>query len=188
MRLARLATFALGIICFFLPFTTVSCSGVRVLTLSGRQLVTGTEIEVPAGFGQAKTERVDPEPLALLAFFSLMGGLGLSLSRARTAAGTSAAAGGLACLFLLASKSRLTSELSKQAGGLIQISFEPGFYLALIFSLLAASLSAYVLFSEGKRTPLPLSSNGQGYKFCTQCGSRNSIANLFCEECGTQFG
>jgi hypothetical protein len=187
MRLASPATFALAIICFFLPFTTLSCSGQKIETFSGIQLVTGTEIQEPVPFGQAKTKRVNPEPLALLAFLSLVGGLGLSFFRARGTTGASAVAGGLACLFLLALKSNLTSEVSKQAQGLIQISFEPGFYLALIFSLLAAVLSAYFLFFDVKEAPLPVPRHSVGPRFCTQCGSKNGGENLFCEECGTKF-
>ncbi|MBE9031318.1 hypothetical protein IQ266_16405 [filamentous cyanobacterium LEGE 11480] len=43
------ALFGLVIICFFLPFTTVSCQNINFVTLSGFQLATGTQIEQTSG-------------------------------------------------------------------------------------------------------------------------------------------
>lgn len=45
------AILGLALICFFLPFVTVSCQGQKLMTFSGIQLVTGTTIQEPQMFG-----------------------------------------------------------------------------------------------------------------------------------------
>jgi hypothetical protein len=46
------------LICFFLPWVTVSCSEQEVATLSGYDLSVGTDIDLGVG-----TEEVDPDPI-----------------------------------------------------------------------------------------------------------------------------
>jgi len=181
------AVFFLAMVCFFLPFVTLSCAGERIESFTGFQLVAGTELKQPGFFGQVETQKVSPEPLAFLAFLCIVAGLGSSFFSGRKPTGAAAIGGGLGFLLLLALRFKLDGDVARQGQGMIQVSYELGFYLATILFLLAASLSAYFLFFEGKPIPLPLSRHAQGYKFCAQCGSRNSAANLFCEECGAKL-
>ena len=46
------ALFGLVILCFFLPFVNLSCSGQTVMTLTGFQLITGSEYSEPNMRGQ----------------------------------------------------------------------------------------------------------------------------------------
>ena len=41
------AIFGIVLICFILPFVTVSCQGQKLATLTGIQLITGTTIKQP---------------------------------------------------------------------------------------------------------------------------------------------
>ncbi len=46
------ALFGVIILCFFLPFANLSCSGQTVMTLTGFQLITGTEYSDQNMMGQ----------------------------------------------------------------------------------------------------------------------------------------
>lgn len=72
------AAFVLALICFFLPFANFSCQGHQVATFSGIQLATGTTVKQPQVFGAPRSQRVDPEPFAVLALLSVFIGAGLS--------------------------------------------------------------------------------------------------------------
>ena len=57
MRRFTPAIYVLTLICFFLPFTHISCEGRKVASFTGIQLVTGTSITV-----EGEVEKIDPEP------------------------------------------------------------------------------------------------------------------------------
>lgn len=186
MRKLPLPTFLLALLCFFLPFVTFSCSGQKVATFTGIQLATGTTLERPQAFGPSTSQKIDPEPLAVLALLAALAGLGASFVKGKKGAVGSTVLAGLGVIFLLALKSRLDNEALSQAGGTIQVSYEAGFYLVMVFLLAAAGASAYALF-QGKRIPLPALKGAANSKFCTQCGARNAESDLFCSECGLRF-
>lgn len=76
--------FGVILIAFFLPFVTFSCEGTRLLTLTGFQLVTGTTVERPSWdlFGERqsqRTERINPDGRAIIAFGGALVGFLLSL-------------------------------------------------------------------------------------------------------------
>ena len=62
------------ILCFFMPFVNLTCSGQKIMSLSGFQLITGTEVKANEMFGELsenneprEKNEVDPQPLALFA-------------------------------------------------------------------------------------------------------------------------
>jgi len=178
--------FVLVLICFFLPFVTFSCQGRKVLSLSGIQLVTGTSVPQPQMFGPPRSEKMNAEPLAVLAFLCGVLGLGLSFLKGRTGAIAPAATGGLAAILLLALKSKIEGDALSKGSGVIQVNYEVGFYIVLILSLAAVALNISVLL-QGKGLPLPALKAGGDSKFCTQCGSRNLSTDVFCKQCGTKL-
>jgi len=72
-RLLSTSAALLVLVCFFLPWVTVSCSEQELATLSGFDLATGTEIDLGVG-----SEEVDPDllifvvPLAALVVLGLV--------------------------------------------------------------------------------------------------------------------
>jgi hypothetical protein len=186
VKKASPAIFVLALICFFLPFVTFSCSGQKVLSLSGIQLVTGSSLQQPQMFGPPKSQKMDPEPIAIAAFLCGVLGLALSFVKGRAGAIATAAAGGLAAILLLAMRSAIEGDALKQGGGVIQVNYEAGFYAVVILFLAAVGLNIFVLM-QGKGLPLPVLKAGGDSKFCTQCGSRNLNADAFCKECGAKI-
>ena len=72
------AIFAASILCFLLPFVTLSCGGQRITSFSGVQLAIGTSVDQPQIFGPPKKQNVDPDPTAAVAGICALLGLGLS--------------------------------------------------------------------------------------------------------------
>jgi hypothetical protein len=178
--------FVLALICFFLPFVTFSCQGQRVATFSGMQLVTGTTLQQPQAFGPPQQQKIDPEPLALLAALAALAGLAVSFLRGKRGAIPPAIAGGLGVVFMLALKSKLDGDVLRQGQGAIQVSYEAGFYAAVILFVGALLINGYALV-QGSGLSVPLPRGAPGYRFCPQCGARNAAADLFCKECGAKF-
>jgi len=147
------AIFGLTLICFFLPFTDISCSGQKVATFTGIQLVTGTTIEQPSMFGEkGQVQKVDAEPLAILAFFSAVVGLGLSFLRSRKSAIAPAITGGVGLITLLLLKSKIDNDVLKEGGGMLQVEYGVGFWLTLILFLSAIGMNAFLLSQREKVT------------------------------------
>ena len=77
---------------FFLPFVDISCSGHKIATLSGIQLIKGTTIKIA---GEEKSEKIKPEPLIIYAFICGIFGLGLSYLKSKGGAIASAISEGI---------------------------------------------------------------------------------------------
>ena len=131
------ASFLFALLCFSLPFVTLSCPGANI-TFSGTQLATGTTVEVPQMFGETTQKKFDSEPLALLALLCALVGLALGLSSARGARTISAAVGLLGALLLLALKAKITGDVAREGEGMLSVSYGLGYWLALISNLFAA--------------------------------------------------
>lgn len=134
---------------FLLPFATFSCQHQPIVTLSGRELLTGTTIEREEPFGGKKQEKVPLEPLAVVAFGCALFGVGAALSRKRESvfAGVLAGASAVA-LFLL--KSKIEGDVARQGSGLIGVEFRGGFWLALVFAVGTALVNGLPLLLRGK--------------------------------------
>jgi hypothetical protein len=140
----RLA-FGLVLLCFFLPFFTVSCQGQPIASVRGVDLVTGATLapltarDQPVGAEQRVT--VPREVGALVAAAAALGGLAAGLVRlrgARVLAGVAAALGLVALLLLREQALRLAS--SRTSVG-VTVTPEAGYWLALAGFLLAGLLA-----------------------------------------------
>lgn len=93
----KLGKFISGLViaCFFMPFFGVSCDGMDVVTVSGADMVGGCkpggliaaaeEGEMQGGSLDAKIEKVDREPLAIVALAVVVLAFGATLMKTRTA-------------------------------------------------------------------------------------------------------
>ena len=180
------AIFVLALVCFFLPFVTFSCQGQKVLSLSGIQLVTGASVPQPQMFGPPRSEKVNAEPLAVLAFLCGVLGLGLSFLKGRGGAIAPTVMGGLGAIVLLALKSKIDGDALSKGSGVIQVSYEAGFYVVMILFLAAVALNIFVLLQGQAQARTSLKADGDS-RFCAQCGSRNLSTHAFCKECGAKL-
>lgn len=144
------AIFGIVIICFFLPFVNVTCQGQKVASFSGFQLVGGTTIEQSGGWGGKQVRNVSGEPLALFALLASISGLALSFYKHDKSAIAPAVVGGIGLILLLVLKSKLDNDILKQGGGMLQLEYSAGFWIAFILYLAAIVLNGFI-FSQGKR-------------------------------------
>lgn len=142
------ALFVIIVICFFLPFFSLSSQGWmstgKLSTFTGVQLVMGTKI-----MGQ----KMDPEPLAILAFTSAIIGLGLSLIRKINAL-IPAALGLLGFVLLFLLKNKIDQDILQQGFGMAQAQYEFGYWLTLVVFAITTVFCCFLFFSIGKEKKL----------------------------------
>jgi len=150
------------LLCFFLPFVTVSCQGMHVFTLTGQELATGTTITQPSAFGSPTRQRVSPDPFAAIAAMSAVSGLILSVfgRRMLRSVATSAA---VSAASLAVMKVHLDHQIQKQSMGMGQNNYLAGYFLALLLMAVSAIWNFYRLRQEGNNQDrgVPPSENGQ---------------------------
>jgi hypothetical protein len=155
--------FALILICFFLPFITISCQSQDVITMTGLQMATGVEISVPNSLptnlssidslsSLTESKKIPGNSTAVLAFCTAAAGLTttLLLKNRQQKYLIPAISGGLGTLLLLFLKSNTDDSVLKQGSGMIKINYGLGFWLALILFLGAAGLNGYQLMEDRK--------------------------------------
>lgn len=157
------AIFGLVLIAFFLPFMHLSCQGQKIGTsISGFQLITGTTMELPdMGKMMAQQPGMPGEPpamkadskigselFAIIAFSCAVLGLGLSFLKNKKSAILPAISGVAGLVMLLLLKSKLDGNITKEAGGMVQVEYDIGFWLIAVFFLLAAGLNTFIFFQK----------------------------------------
>lgn len=143
------ALFGIAIICFFLPFVTVSCGGQKVMSLTGIQLATGTTIEQPSIYGQKQTQKINGEPLAIFAILSAFVGLCVSVMTIKKNNIIVALISGTGAGLLLLLKSKMDNDILTQGQGVLQTGYAIGFWLAFLFQAAIMVLNVFLL-SENK--------------------------------------
>lgn len=147
--IASLLIFTGSVLCFFFSFVVVSCGGLPAFSLTGQQLATGTTHVQPQPFGQAKKQKIDADPFALVAGLCAIAGLGLSLLGTEIARATAISGGvGAASLFLM--RSHMNGEIQKQGMGMVQANYATGFTIAILLLVAGAIWNIY-LFIERRR-------------------------------------
>mgnify|MGYP003349241821 CR=1 FL=1 len=132
----RPAPFALALLCFTMPFVSLSCGG-TTMSFSGFQVAFGTTVEGRSFQG---------ESAALLAFLVAVGGLVAGVLATRTAGMAAVACGGVGTVLLLVLQAQIHGE--PEIRGPIQISYGPGYWLAVLALAGGAGLSAWALNAE----------------------------------------
>jgi len=190
--------FVIVIICFFLPFFNITCQGQKIATLSGFELITGTTISTNGlnkevtGISVQQTEidnalkkdSVSSEPLAVIAFLFVVGGLIVSFFKKFSDIG-SAVAGLLGGFSLIL----LSSVVSENIIGKIQyqplaVECSNGFYLAVMLLFALLIYNAYLFFHEEKIKPDEEYIFDVNMRFCPHCSAENDTAGIYCNKCG----
>lgn len=150
LRRAPSISMFFALFCFFLPFLTISCPAGR-FSFSGLQVATGTTIEEAPMFGD-KTERTLPaEPLATGALgFTVLAAL-ISLAAGRGPRIATGAIGALNFILLLLLKSKLDHDALAQGGGMLQVSWGAGYWLALLGYASTAAI-VFLVVRGGEKT------------------------------------
>jgi len=158
-KLVSSLIFAASLLCFFFPFVTISCGGQKLMTLTGTQLATGTSLNQPQSLGKDRTDKIDPNPFAMLAVVCAIAGIAFSLAQPKIAI-ASAISGAAGAVSLLIMKSGMDNEVTQKGGGVIELNYEMGFVLSLLLFVAAAAWNGYVYAQARKRTSVPLPSPG----------------------------
>lgn len=132
--------FAATAVTFLFSFANISCQGQHVASLRGAQLAFGAQIDNPDMWGNKRPEKVQPEPLALVAFIVAIAGAALALIGPATRRLTTAAGGGGALLLILLI-SKLQRDATAHSSGMIEVSAGGGLLAAILFFLIAAVLA-----------------------------------------------
>lgn len=144
-RMARMAgagLLVLALFFFLLPWLDLTCAGEKVETLSGVDMLTGSEYQAPSGYyGETETYRSDPEWLAIAAFGVGVVGIGLFFLRTRMAAVARGALGILGAAFLLGLKFKIDSDIQNQGEGVIGGTYLAGYWLTFLCFVAAAIVS-----------------------------------------------
>ena len=207
------AGYLLALIAFLLPFVEVSCNGQKVLSLTGTQLLAGTQIPGSGGIFGGPAQRIKPETSVVLAFVAGIAALVLSLLNQRRTEIAAGICGILGACSLLTLQQSIASGAPPQAMGLLHVQYEPGYFLSVVASFAGAGLSLYLAFAQRSPaaavapTPSPpgnppvlqvnaayaaqasASAPAQalpapGPRFCTRCGQSVSADARFCAGCG----
>jgi hypothetical protein len=196
-----------SVLCFFLPFITISLGKLKIIAPTGEQLAMGTQVSQALPAAPVGSSTFNGDPLAGVALLSAIAGAGLSLGGRKLAAVT-AACSGAGALALAIMMSRLSEQMQRQSLGIVQISYEPGLFLAISLLLVGAVFSLYQLFHHGTNVeasselvqgpgnaiPAPNAERGTAepgsgprkVRYCRHCGSAISAGKRFCSQCGKE--
>ena len=148
----RIAPYMIGIACFILPFIQISCSGEKVMSFTGVQLVTGSEMANPMS---EEKQKIPPEPTAIIALVALVLGVVFAIQISRGGAILSAVSGGFAVISMIALKTNMDAEIMKEAGGMaISADYQMGFWGVCIASA-AGAILALVRLQDADAIPPP---------------------------------
>ncbi|MDD5676863.1 MAG: hypothetical protein PHW60_02595 [Kiritimatiellae bacterium] len=143
----RITPFALGIMCFVLPFVQISCDGKKAMQFTGVQLVTGSEMKEPMG---GETKKIPPEPFAIVTLLALAVGIGFCASPKRAMSVSAAIAGGIAVISMFVMKTRMDAEITKEASGMpITIEYPIGFWLVCLAAIAGVILAIMRIKDKG---------------------------------------
>ncbi|MEC4990151.1 MAG: hypothetical protein SAJ37_15565, partial [Oscillatoria sp. PMC 1068.18] len=141
------AIFILILICFFLPFVTVSCQNREIVKLTGVQIAVGENLIKPSLFiGDVEREKIPSQPLATSALVCSCVGLVTSLLKSRRNAIIPAIMGLIGAIFLWLLKLKIAQEALIKGEGFLKISYEFGFWLSLVLLAIAAIFHAWIFF------------------------------------------
>lgn len=162
--------FALIIILFFFSFCDFKCNSVKVASLSGINLVTGSHIKMEGGAGMLdsnpfgslnenrlnqpddKKQKVEPNIWAILAFLSAIGGAVVFYKKLKNEAFLGTAAGVIGVISLLLLRSAIKRKVEQQGGGMVQIEIDFLFaYWVSVLAFLVAGGISYLRMKQAKQ-------------------------------------
>lgn len=205
-------TFLIIIILFSFPWVMVSCGGQPLVTATGFQAMSGTYggANNLAQYGvQASKTHMDIWLVfaLIVAIIGIIVGL---LNGDKIIDKTLVLLSSLETLFLIIFPIQVSTAINRSSNGsyandfnmgmgnMIQVSFRPAYWIALILSIAGIVLNAYFL-TKGETSTIvtPSSSSGgssgftnfssSDYVFCPNCGAKNLRGQKFCSNCGAKL-
>jgi hypothetical protein len=150
------SVFILIIICFFLPFLSISCNNQQVAQLSGVQLATGTEVAQPALLLR-ESRKVPPQFWAVIPFGLAVAGVGLSFwQKGKIGMILQTIGGSVAVASLLLLKTKIYHDALQYPKFIFYLEFLPCYWITVwLFTAVAVlNLTGLVLVKKRKeRSP-----------------------------------
>jgi hypothetical protein len=149
------------VILFFLPFVNLSCGGQTIMSVTGFQLITGTEINPTGMFGgemnssdELKTDQkkeIESQPLALFAFVAAIIGLIISFFKMRIPALINIVVSISGVVFLLLLKVSLDGnpDLNVSGQNVITLDYQFAYWLSIILFIGGAVVHWKIFADEG---------------------------------------
>lgn len=153
--------YAVIILLFFLPFVNLSCGGQTIMSISGFQLITGTEVNASGMFGgefnttnemnPEQKKEVESQPLALFAFIAAIVALILSFFKMRVMALSNIvlSIAGVVFLILLKINMDSNSELNVPGQNVITLDYQIAYWLSIILFIAAAVVQWKIFADDG---------------------------------------
>lgn len=198
------------IILFSFPWVMISCAGQPLMTVTGFQAMSGSYSglgNIPAGYG-AQTPKAQSDIWLVFALITAIVGIVVGLLNGdkvidKTLIWLSSLETAFLIIFPIQVMSAVnrssgssSNEFNMGMGNMIQVSFQPAYYLALILSIACIILNAYFLRLYGGEVGTVHSSvippkinipDATDYVFCPNCGAKNIKGNKFCSNCGAKL-
>jgi len=177
--------FGLAILCFCLPWVTVSCQQQKISTFTGIQMVMGTEVAEPGSGmfgGPTKKKQVEPNALAVVAVVTAVAAFFISL----IAGGASTVPAVIGVLVAFALKSNIDQDIVKHGQGLLNVTYESGFW-AYVLLLICGSLSNLIPSGTASEISQNCSYPTDNLKKCPMCAEPINFEALVCKHCGNKF-
>jgi len=149
------AFYGIIILLFFLPFVNLSCSGQTIMSLSGFQLITGSEYKADSMFGQTtegevkENKEIKSQPLALLALVAAVIALGISFFRKRFIALVNIIISVLGVVFLLLLKFSMDGDAELSGQNMITLDYQFAYWLCIILFIAAAVVQWKIFADDG---------------------------------------
>src|SRR3954451_6893600 len=144
-RLSKISPllFIVCALCFLLPFLKVNAGGNPVDTLSGARVASGFTVNAPQVGQDTQAGKFEADPMAVFALVCLLICFLMSFMATERLAIFPAVGGLIGAGALIGMKYSVASQVAKQTSGAMQVSYLPGYYVALAFMVLAALWNLY---------------------------------------------
>ena len=155
------AIYVVIVILFFMPFVNLSCGGQTIMSISGFQLITGTEVDAKGMFGGEmnssdemgtdERKEIESQPLALFAFFAAIIGLIISFFKMRITALSNIVVSVAGVVFLLLLKVSLDADADLNVSGqnVITLDYQFAYWLSIILFIVGAVVQWKIFADEG---------------------------------------
>ena len=155
------AIYVVIVILFFMPFVNLSCGGQTIMSISGFQLITGTEVDAKGMFGGEmnstdemgtdEKKEIESQPLALFAFLAALIGLIISFFKMRIPALVNIVVSIAGVIFLLLLKVSLDADADLNVSGqnVITLDYQFAYWLSIILFIVGAVVQWRIFADEG---------------------------------------
>ena len=149
------AFYGVVILLFFLPFVNLSCSGQTIMSLSGMQLITGSEYKANGMFEQnldsnaKENKEIKSQPLALFALLAAVIALAVSFIKKRFISLLNIVISICGVVFLLLLKFSLDSDAELNGQNIIQLEYQFAYWVSILLFISAAVVQWKIFTDDG---------------------------------------